>query len=98
LVVNEALAHGLFAITSDEVGSAYDLLGEGSGTMVPAHDLGHLAPAMIEAAQTIDFSDRARIVRASTVAECTPERFARDICRAANAAMQRRAAAFSRRT
>jgi glycosyltransferase involved in cell wall biosynthesis len=93
LVVNEALAHGLFVITSDEVGSAYDLLGDGSGTMVPAHDFGRLAPAMIDAARTVDFSDGARIVRASTVAECTPERFARDIYKAASAAMQRRASA-----
>jgi 1,2-diacylglycerol 3-alpha-glucosyltransferase len=99
LVVNEALAHGLFVITSDEVGSAYDLLGKGTGTMVPAHDLARLAPAMIDAARTVDFSDRARIERASTVTECTPERFARDIYRASDAAMRRRTSAVgSRRT
>ena len=49
--INEALAHGLFVIATDEVGSAYDLLDDASGTMVPANDLQRLPEAMIHAAR-----------------------------------------------
>jgi glycosyltransferase involved in cell wall biosynthesis len=88
LVVNEALAHGLFVIATDEVGSAYDLLDDESGTMVPANDLQRLPEAMIHAATTLDVSDAARLRRAAEVARCTPERFAADIQQAAELAVR----------
>ena len=99
LVVNEALAHGLFVITTDEVGSAYDLISEQSGTMVPANDLERLADAMVHAATTLDLSDAARLRRAAQVADCTPERFAADIQHAAELALRvRKTAARWRRS
>jgi glycosyltransferase involved in cell wall biosynthesis len=88
LVVNEALGHGLFVIATDEVGSAYDLLGEQSGIMVPAGDLEQLSRAMIETAKTLDLSDAARSQRARGVADCTADRFADDIYDAAELALQ----------
>jgi glycosyltransferase involved in cell wall biosynthesis len=90
LVVNEALAHGLFVIATDEVGSAYDLLDERSGMMLPANDLERLAPALIETARTLDVGDVARGRRALAVSDCTPDRFASDICQAAELALRRR--------
>jgi glycosyltransferase involved in cell wall biosynthesis len=88
LVVNEALAHGLFVIATDEVGSAYDLLDERSGMMLPANDLERLAPAMIETARTLDVGDAARRSRALAVADWTPDRFASDIRQAADLALR----------
>jgi glycosyltransferase involved in cell wall biosynthesis len=88
LVVNEALGHGLFVIATDEVGSAYDLLGEQSGIMVPADDLEQLSRAMIETAKTLHLSDAARLQRARGVADCTADRFADDIYDAAELALQ----------
>ena len=88
LVVNEALAHGLFVIATDEVGSAFDLVDEQSGAIVPAHDLEQLARTMIRTAQTLDRSDAARRQRAASVSHCTPERFASDIERAADLAVR----------
>jgi glycosyltransferase involved in cell wall biosynthesis len=88
LVVNEALGHGLFVIATDEVGSAYDLLGEQSGIMVPADDLEQLSRAMIETAKTLDLSDAARLQRAGAVADCTADRFADDIYEAAELALR----------
>lgn len=87
-VVTEALGYGLFVIATDEVGSAYDLLGEQSGTMVPADDLEQLSRAMIETAKTLDLSDAARLRRAGTVADCTADRFADDIYGAAELALR----------
>jgi glycosyltransferase involved in cell wall biosynthesis len=87
LVVNEALAHGLFVVATDEVGSAYDLLGEQSGLMVPAGDLGRFGSALVETARTLDVSSEARRVRAGAVSDCTPERFAADIVEAADLAL-----------
>lgn len=88
IVVNEALAHGLFVIATDEVGSAYDLVSERSGIMVPANDLQQLSQAMIDAARTLDISDAARLRRAADVTDCTPERFAADICASAELALR----------
>jgi glycosyltransferase involved in cell wall biosynthesis len=88
LVVNEALAHGLFVVATDEVGSAYDLLDERSGMMLPANDLERLAPALIETAKKLDIADAARRSRASAVSDCTPDRFASDICQATHLAVQ----------
>jgi glycosyltransferase involved in cell wall biosynthesis len=90
LVVNEALAHGLFVIATDEVGSAYDLLDERSGIILPANDLERLAPALIETARTLDVGDAARRSRALAVSDCTPDRFASDICQAADLALRLR--------
>jgi glycosyltransferase involved in cell wall biosynthesis len=93
LVVNEALAHGLFVVATDEVGSAYDLLDERSGMMLPANDLERLAPALIETAKKLDIGDAARHSRALAVSDCTPERFACDICQAADLAVRLRGVA-----
>lgn len=91
VVVNEALSHGLFVIATDEVGSAYDLLEEQTGLVLPAHDVGRLAPSMIEVARTLDTSDEMRRRRASTIAGCTADQFATDVCRALDLAVRVRA-------
>jgi glycosyltransferase involved in cell wall biosynthesis len=90
LVVNEALAHGLFVVATDEVGSAYDLLGEQTGLMVPANDLARFGSALVETARTLDVSSDARRARADAVSDCTPERFAADIVEAADLALSRK--------
>ena len=97
LVINEALAHGLFVIATDEVGSAYDLLNEWSGIMLPANDLQRLSAALIETARTVDLSDAARQRRAAAVSDCTPERFATDISDAADMAVRLKGAPRRRR-
>lgn len=86
VVVNEAMSHGLFVVASDQVGSAHDLVGPGTGRIVPAEDVDSLAAVMVDVARTVDTSDGARARRAQTVAHCTPERFAADIVRAADIA------------
>jgi glycosyltransferase involved in cell wall biosynthesis len=83
LVVNEALARGLFVVATDQVGSAYDLLDERSGIIIPANDLDRLTAALVETARALDVSDAARHQRALAVSDCTPDHFAEDICRAA---------------
>ena len=85
LVVNEALAHGLYVIASKGVGSAHDLIDEHSGTVVDAGDAKSLARAMLDA--PVGSSDVARRPRAQRVADCTPERFAADIVRAMTIAL-----------
>lgn len=87
VVVNEALAHGLYVVATDQVGSAFDLLDDENGTIVPAGDLDRLAPSLVEAARTVDRSDEARRRRAAATASCTPERLAADIHRAAELAV-----------
>lgn len=82
IVVNEALSHGLFVVSTDEVGSAHDLLDAETGIVLPADDVGALAPALVEAARTLDLSDRARERRARAVESTTPESFAEAILRA----------------
>jgi glycosyltransferase involved in cell wall biosynthesis len=82
LVLNEALAAGLFVIASDEVGSAATLLNDQSGIIVPPDDPQALANAMRVAADRLDRSDEARSMRQAQVANCTPERFADDLVRA----------------
>jgi len=88
LVVNEALSHGLFVVTTDQVGSAYDLLDSESGLMLPAEELDRLGPALIEIGRKLDMSDDGRRRRAAVVAHCKPERFAEDIHRAAELALR----------
>jgi glycosyltransferase involved in cell wall biosynthesis/predicted RNA methylase len=85
LVVNEALAHGLFVVASDEVGAARDLLNDSSGIVVPVDDRGALVDAMERAAEAPSAAtDRRK--RAQRVADCTPMRFAADLSRAATIA------------
>jgi glycosyltransferase involved in cell wall biosynthesis len=96
LVVNEALAHGLFVVATDQVGSAYDLLDAESGLMLPAEDPDRLAPALIEAGRKLDLSDAGRRRRAAATAHCTPEQFAADIHRAAEVALSVRATRWRR--
>jgi glycosyltransferase involved in cell wall biosynthesis len=86
LVVNEGLAHGLYVIATDEVGSALDLLQEESGTIVPAGDHAALVRAMLHAARAVRVDSAARSRRRQTVDHCTPAAFASDIYRAARAA------------
>jgi glycosyltransferase involved in cell wall biosynthesis len=87
LVVNEGLAHGLFVIATDEVGSALDLVvEERNGTIVPADDDSALVSAMLRAARTVPLDSAARDRRRQTVDHCTPVAFANDIYRAARAA------------
>lgn len=91
VVVNEALSHGLFVVTTDEVGSAHDLLDEETGLMLPGADLDALAPSLIEIGRTLDVSDAARRRRARATARCTPRRFADDIASAVDIALDVRA-------
>lgn len=97
VVVNEALAHGLFVVATDQVGSAYDLLDRETGVMLPACDLDRLTPALIEAGASVDVSEAARLRRAASVSGCTPERFAADIHRAVELGTRTRATRWRRR-
>ena len=83
LVVNEALAHGLFVVATDRVSSALDLIGTGSGTVVPAKDRTALVRAVLEAGTTVPHTIQARRMRARSVEGCTAASFAADIERAA---------------
>lgn len=74
LVVNEALAAGLFVITSDRVGSS-DLLGPGIGCQFPLDDEDALLNAM-RTAMHEDSGPSARLLRRDRVAGVTPESFA----------------------
>lgn len=89
LVVNEALAHGLYVIATDQVGSAYDLLDDASGAMVPADDVAALATAMLRAGSAVRRSPGVRSVRARRLATCTAIDFAQAIHRAAKQALNR---------
>lgn len=87
LVVNEALAHGVHVVATDEVGSAHDLLDDPAlGTIVPASDKPALAEAMLAAATHLDETRAARPKRRERVAACTPRAFAADIEEAAKRA------------
>jgi glycosyltransferase involved in cell wall biosynthesis len=88
LVVNEALAAGLFVIATDEVGSAHDLLDPTSGAILPADDPEVLRAALIDAAHTQRADGSARTERARRVRHCTPDAFAAAIERAAYVAMR----------
>jgi glycosyltransferase involved in cell wall biosynthesis len=86
LVVNEALAHGLFVVATDQVGSARDLLDPSSGMIVPTGDRQALAAAMATAGGA-SRNPVARRVRATRVAQCTFHRFAESIFAAAELAV-----------
>jgi glycosyltransferase involved in cell wall biosynthesis len=87
LVVNEALAHGLHVVATDQVASAHDLLDRQTGTLVPADDSEAMVGALTEAAhlQHLPAQRRARKAR---VKACTASAFAADILRAAEIALR----------
>jgi glycosyltransferase involved in cell wall biosynthesis len=88
LVVNEALAAGLYIIATDEVGSAHDLVDVNSGEIIPGSANGAaLAAAMERAIAKWDGSPAALARRRARVADCTPAAFARDIHRAVSIAL-----------
>jgi glycosyltransferase involved in cell wall biosynthesis len=86
LVVNEALAAGLFVIATDEVASAADLVNRDNGVIIAADDTRDLQRALLRT-QRIDRSVTARVRRAQTVAHCTARAFAVDMHRAAQMAL-----------
>jgi glycosyltransferase involved in cell wall biosynthesis len=89
LVVNEALAHGLYVIATDAVGSAHDLLATpGVGARVPVHDTVALGTAMSAAVEAQQHSDDERRVRSESMAVCSAERFAADLYEAAELAVR----------
>ena len=90
LVVNEALAHGLFVIASDQVGSAVDVLVESSGSIVQTGNVNAFVAAIQHALDTVDFTPAGREMRRRSVAAVTPERFAGDILAAAALAARSR--------
>jgi glycosyltransferase involved in cell wall biosynthesis len=86
LVVNEALAAGLYVVASDRVGSTHDLLDRESGVVVGADDdaaLGRALVAATRAGRTL----AARQKRRNRVIGCTPARFADDVVTAASRAL-----------
>jgi glycosyltransferase involved in cell wall biosynthesis len=89
LVVNEALAHGLHVIATDQVSSALDLVDASSGTIVPADDLSALSAGMATAARAFNRNPALRARRASRVAHRSTAAFAVDIQRAIELAVSR---------
>jgi glycosyltransferase involved in cell wall biosynthesis len=89
LVVNEALAHGLFVVATDEVGSAADLLDPSSGIVVPVDEREALAAAMTMAT-TAGFDQATRATRADRVVGCTFSAFAEAIFDASQLALNDR--------
>jgi glycosyltransferase involved in cell wall biosynthesis len=89
LVVNEALAAGLYVIASDRVGSTHDLLDRDSGVVVGADDDAALRRAMVAATQ-VSQSLAARQRRRDRVSGCTAEMFADDVVGAVSRALEAR--------
>jgi glycosyltransferase involved in cell wall biosynthesis len=89
LVVNEALAAGLYVVASDGVGSTRDLLDDEVGVVVDADDHRALAQAMGAATQ-VGQSGAARQARRNRVSDCTVARFADDMVTAATRAFESR--------
>jgi glycosyltransferase involved in cell wall biosynthesis len=58
LVINEAIGHGLFTITTDQVGAAHDLVDERTGITYPVGDLERLARALVQASKHLVRSPR----------------------------------------
>jgi glycosyltransferase involved in cell wall biosynthesis len=86
LVVNEALAAGLFVVATDQVASAMDLLDEQSGLIIPADDPTSLVDALITAGE-MGQSGADRTARRSRLAGCTRRAFATDLRRAIELAL-----------
>ncbi len=89
LVVNEALAHGLYIVASDQVGSAFDLVDEASGAVIPAGDQAALLAAMEHAAEAVPHDRKARSRRAARVSSCSVTAFASDLAKATRVAVAR---------
>lgn len=87
MVVNEALLHGLYVITSDQVGSAFDLIDDTHGVLVPAGDDDALVNAMCESALSVRLDASARANRARTVRAFGPDAHADDIATALELAL-----------
>lgn len=88
LVVNEAMASGLPVLVSNRCGCAPDLVEEGyNGYIFDPYDVGALAGLMQKIAA--DDCDRAAMGQASRdiIARWTPQTFAENLCKAAEAAM-----------
>jgi glycosyltransferase involved in cell wall biosynthesis len=88
LVVNEALAHGLYVVATDEVGSAHDLIQPGLGVMVRVGTKGALLDGLVQAAGA-PRDAASRRARADSMSDKTPARFAEDILRACVLAKER---------
>jgi glycosyltransferase involved in cell wall biosynthesis len=86
LVVNEALAAGLFVVATDQVASAVDLLDQGSGLIVPA-DLPARLEDALRAADRVGQSDTERAARTARVMKCTGSSFAADLHQAIELAL-----------
>jgi glycosyltransferase involved in cell wall biosynthesis len=81
LVVNEALAAGLYVVATNQVASAVELLDQQSGLIVPVDDSDALVGALKVAAKA-GRSEADRLVRIARVRDCTPQSFAADLYRA----------------
>ena len=88
LVVNEALAAGLYVVATDQVASAVDLLDSRSGIIIPPDDPERLIEALT-IADGVGQSESERVARAARVRECTRLAFARDLMRAVELALRR---------
>jgi glycosyltransferase involved in cell wall biosynthesis len=75
LVVNEALAHGLYVISSDEVGAALALLEEDTGRVVPAGNVEAFVGALREFVAKCPGRPR-RASAKGRISECTAEAYA----------------------
>ena len=91
LVVNEALAHGLYVIASDGVGSANYLIEESTGRVVPAGDVEAFAEALRGFATT-RHSRPPRRAAVGRIRLCTAEAFAEKYLQVFDLAVSRRAA------
>lgn len=81
LVVNEALAAGLYVVATDQVASAVELLDQHSGLVVAPDEPDALVDALRIAA-TAGRSEADRVTRIARVKDCTPRSFAADLLRA----------------
>ena len=88
LVVNEALAAGLYVIATDQVASAVDLLDDRTGRIIPADDPGKLEDALA-AASAVLHTKQERSARVARVRHCTRLTFAAALDRAIGLALNR---------
>jgi glycosyltransferase involved in cell wall biosynthesis len=92
LVVNEALAHGLYVIASDDVGAAKCLLEDQTGRIVRADDVEAFADALREFVAMRHSRPRG-ISAAGRIRSCTAEAFAARYVQMLDIAVSRRPAA-----
>ena len=93
LVVNEALASGLYVVASSEVGSAHDLLGPGIGVVYQVGDVQALTALLEATLNGLDCSPAGRAARRASVESVTPRAFAEAMRDAANLAISSRPSA-----